>query len=152
MLLGVQEGKLERFANLNRDALQPAIKEVNQLARFNLSASLNKVGRTVETVTISWEPKPNPVDAKRELDRAKVGRKARRDGTTETVALTFPEAGSIRWTPWEAIATNHAPRPTPDMSLLSDKFRAFCTIRSLSLTSSGIEKAFIGWVSKFKVG
>lgn len=56
MLLGVQEGKLERFANLNRDALQPAIKKLNQLARFNLSATLNKVGRTVETVTISWEP------------------------------------------------------------------------------------------------
>ena len=152
MLLGVQEGKLERFANLNRDALQPAIKEVNQLARFNLSATLNKVGRTVETVTISWEPKPNPVDAKRELDRAKIGRKVRREGTAETVVLAFPEAGSIRWTPWEAIATSHAPRPTPDMGLLSEKFRAFCIARNLTLTSTNIEKAFIGWVSKFKVG
>jgi hypothetical protein len=152
MLLGVQDGKLERFANLNRDALQPAIKEVNQLARFNLSATLNKVGRTVETVTISWEPKPNPVDAKRELDRAKVGRKVRRDGAAETIVLAFPEAGSIRWTPWEAIATSHAPRPTPDMGLLSEKFRAFCIARNLSLTSANIEKAFIGWVSKFKVG
>ena len=110
------------------------------------------MGRTVETVTISWEPKPNPVDAKRELDRAKVGRKVRRDGAAETIVLAFPEAGSIRWTPWEAIATSHAPRPTPDMGLLSEKFRAFCIARNLSLTSANIEKAFIGWVSKFKVG
>lgn len=151
-LLGVQDGKLERFANLNRDALQPAIKEVNQLARFNLSATLNKVGRSVETVTISWEPKPNPTDAKRELDRSKIGRKARRDGAVETVAVTFPETGSIRWTVWEKIARDYAPGPTPDMGIISEKFRDFCHSRGLPLTSGNIEKSFIGWVSKFKVG
>ena len=43
-----------------------------------------KRGRYIEAVEISWEPKPDPTEVKRELDRPKVGRKARREGTGET--------------------------------------------------------------------
>lgn len=150
-LLGVQEGKLIRFANLNRDALQPALAEINQLARFTLTARLHKVGRTVSAVTISWEAKPDPGAARRELDRPKAGRKARREGTAEMPALAFPASGAIRWTHWEALARAHAPRPTPDMELLSVRFREFCARRGLSLEAAGIEKTFIAWVAKFKV-
>ena len=57
-MLGVEQGKLARFADLNARALQPAIAEINQLARFTLTATLRKTGRTVTSVEISWEPKP----------------------------------------------------------------------------------------------
>lgn len=50
---------------------------LNQLSRFTLSATLRKTGRTVTSVEISWEPKPDPTKIKRELAAAKVGRKAR---------------------------------------------------------------------------
>ena len=38
------------------------------------------------------------------------------------------------------------------MGLIADRFRDFCAGRGLSLTSPGIEKTFVGWVSKFQVG
>lgn len=55
--LGVPAGKLARFANLNRDALQPALEEISQLARFTLTATPKKVGRSVVAVEIAWAPK-----------------------------------------------------------------------------------------------
>ena len=150
-VLGVEEGKLERFADLNRWAIIAPIEEINQLSRLHLTATARKVGRTVTSVEIAWAIKADPKPVKRELDRPKVGRKARRDGTAEASVMAFPASGSIRWTPWEAKAREHAPRPTPDMELISAKFRDFCVKRGLSLNTVGVERAFIGWISKFKV-
>ena len=65
---------------------------------------------------------------------------------------TFPESGSIRWSSWEALAREHAPKPTPDMGLIADKFRDFCNGRGLPLASASIEKTFVAWVSKLRVG
>ena len=56
-VLGVPEGKLDRFSNLNTWALQPALEEINQLARFTLTATPKKVGRSVVAVEIAWTPK-----------------------------------------------------------------------------------------------
>jgi len=150
-VLGIPQGKLERFSNLNQRVIQPAVAEINQLSRLTLTAIPNKIGRTVASVTIAWEEKPDPAATKRELDRLKDSRKARQDGAAETPALAFPESGSIRWTPWEDLARKHAPKPTPDMGLIADKFRDFCATRSLSLASAGTEKTFVAWVSKFQV-
>lgn len=151
-VFGVTEGKLERFANLKAWAITPAIAEINQLSRLTLTATPNKIGRTVASVTIGWQVKDDPSAAKRELAGSKVGRDARRNGTAETVAPSFPETGSIRWTPWETLVREHAPQPIPDMELVGAKFRDFCTGRNLPLTTAGIEKTFVAWVSKFHVG
>ena len=152
-VLGIPEGKLDRFSNLNQRVIQPAIAEINQLSRLVLTATPNKIGRTVASVTIAWEEKPQEQkqDTRRELERPKAGRKARRDGTAEAPAPAFPDSGSIRWTPWEALAREHAPKPTPDMGLIADRFRDFCAGRGLPLTSAAIEKSFVAWVSKFRV-
>jgi hypothetical protein len=96
-MLGIGQGKLARFSNLNKWALQPAIAEINQLARFTLTATLRKTGRTVTSVEISWEPKPDPAKAKRELDTSKVGRKARRNSDDEAPVIVFPETGTITY-------------------------------------------------------
>lgn len=146
-VLGIPEGKLERFSNLNQRVIQPAISEINEHSRLTLTATPNKIGRTVASVTIAWKKKPQDQKAgtRRELER----REAQQDGSA---APAFPENGSIRWTPWEALTREHAPKPTPDMGLIADRFRDFCAERGLPLTSAGIEKTFVAWVSKFRVG
>lgn len=89
-LLGVPADKLERFADLNRRALQSAIDEINQISRLNLTATPVKVGRTVAAVNISWAVKgaDGRAVAARELKGHSAGRKARRSGSVEAVAVS----------------------------------------------------------------
>lgn len=96
-LLGVPEGKHKRFAELNRWAIKPAIDEINQLSRLTLTVVTNKTGRTVASVTIGWQMKDDPTPAKRELHGHSAGRKARRNGSAETVARSFPASGGIEF-------------------------------------------------------
>jgi hypothetical protein len=155
-LLGVPEGKLKRWNDVNNFALKPAIAEINQTSRLTLTATPNKIGRTVASVTIAWEEKPQEAkrDAKRELDRPKVGRKARRDGIAETPALTFPELGSVKDTqPWDRIARDNAPRidgrHVPDLRVLADTFRKWCREKSIPLDATSIEKTFTSWCKRY---
>lgn len=56
-ILGVEPSKLNRFADLNRRALQPAIMEINDTSRLHLTATPRKAGRTVASVEIAWTEK-----------------------------------------------------------------------------------------------
>ena len=137
---GVPDKKLERFADLRRFVIERAIAEINQLSRLTLTATPNKIGRTVASVEISWEPKPDPAGARRELDRPKVGRKARREGTGETPIVAFPAAGSIRYTdPWERLALENC---NWDHGKIADAFRSFCRERNIKLDANRIERLF----------
>jgi hypothetical protein len=141
-LMGVSDGKIARFANLNRDVIQPAIAEINQISRLFLSATPNKIGRTVASVTIHWEAKPQELtrEAKRELDRPKVGREARRDGSAEVPVLAFPSTGSVRFIkPWEQIARDNC---NWDLGKIADDFRSFCQSKQIRLDAKAIEKIF----------
>lgn len=153
-MFGVPEGKLSRFADLRRFAIETAVSEINQLSRLTLTATPHKIGRTVASVEIGWEVKPDPTGTKRELDRPKVGRKARRDGTAETPVLTFPEFGSVKDTqPWDRIARDHAPRlqgnHVPDLRVLADTFRKWCGEKSIPLDMRNIEKTFTTWCKSY---
>ena len=151
-VMGVPEGKLERFADLNRRALSAAIAEINQTSRLTLTATPRKVGRTVTSITIAWEEKEpeRKRDAKRELDRPKLGRNARRDGTAETPALAFPDSGTIRNShTWERIARDNAPKleggHVPDLRKLANAFRKWCGEKAIPLDVPSIEKTFTTW-------
>lgn len=145
-ILGVAEGKHKRFAELNRWTIKPAIAEINQLSRLNLTATPNKIGRTVASVTIGWETKEDPAEAKREMAHSKVGRKARRDGTAEMPALSFPATGSVKYTkPWEEIARAKC---NWDHAKLADAFRSFCQQRRIKLDAKNIEKVFTDFCAK----
>jgi hypothetical protein len=154
-VLGVPEGKLDRFFNLNTWALKPAIAEINSdLTRLRLTATLHKIGRTVSEVEIAWEVKEDLTKVKAELDRPKVGRKARQDGTAETPTLTFPEFGSVKDTqPWDRIARDNAPRldrqHVPDLRILADTFRKWCREKSIPLDAVSIEKTFTTWCKSY---
>lgn len=140
-LLGVAEGKMARFSNLKQIALSPAIAEINQLSRLTLTATPRKIGRTVASVTIAWEVKDDPAPAKRELQGHSAGRKARRDGSAETVAVTFPATGGISYSPhW--LELKRAAGCNKDNDLIASDFRRFCRDRKIALDARNIEKLF----------
>lgn len=87
-LLGVPSQALPRWQDVKRRALDPAIAEINQLAGFHTSYLPLKQGRRVAGVSLSWGLKDRAelVKAAKELDRPRVGRKARRAGLVETIA------------------------------------------------------------------
>jgi len=146
-LLGVPEGKLDRFADLNRRAILPAIAEINQLSRLILTATPNKIGRTVASVTISWQVKEDPHAAKQELARPKVGRTARREGAVEAQVRVFPPSGSIAYDAhW--VGLKQATGCNMDNGLIADKFRAWCRDKGIALDAPSIEKAFRNFCAK----
>lgn len=154
-MLGVPEGKLMRFADLNRRALIPSIAEINQLSRLSLTVTPRKIGRTVASVEIAWNVKPDPVAAAKELGGSKVGRKVRRDGSGETSALTFPATGTLKGTePWDALAREHVTKiqggHVPDLRALTDAFRAWCGTKDIPLDKSGIDRTFIGFCTNYR--
>jgi Initiator Rep protein, WH2/Initiator Replication protein, WH1 len=84
-LLGVEPGKLAKFKHFNERAIQPAVAEVNLLCDFGCRVEPVLAGRKTVKVNLSWWRK-NTDELKaayRELQAAKVGRKARLKGTVE---------------------------------------------------------------------
>lgn len=140
-LFGVPEGKLDRFSHFNSRAIIPAIAEINQLSRLTLTATPNKVGRTVASVTIAWHAKDDPRATRRELEASKVGRKVRRNGTADAPPLVFPEAGGIayseRWLDIKQTAGCNA-----DNQKIASDFRRFLTDRGIGRDAINIEQIF----------
>ena len=146
-VLGVAEGKLARFANLKAWALTPAVEEINQLSRLTLTATPRKIGRTVVSVNIAWELKDDPSAAKRELDRPKAGRKARREGSVEKVAATFPASGGIEFDKhW--VSLKRAAGCNMDNTMIAEKFRAWCSGKGVALNAHNIEQTFSNFCAK----
>jgi len=83
--LGVEEGAYPNFADLRRRVLDAAKSEIDQIAHFTLSWIEKRQGRKViEIELFFWLKDANGVNAAAaELDRPKVGRKARRASTVE---------------------------------------------------------------------
>ena len=97
MWLGVEIGKLKTWSDLRRMAIEPAVKEVNALSPFEVAIEPVRRGRKVIEVHLSWAKKeplsPSEQAAAREVNRAKLGRKARLSGTAEKVIPELsPEA------------------------------------------------------------
>ena len=86
-MLGVPEGKLDRFADFNKHCLKPALLEVNQITDFDVQVMAIKKGRTVEKLQLSWFKK-SPARLKAaydERERSRIGREARRLGSVELI-------------------------------------------------------------------
>lgn len=97
MWLGVEIGKLKTWSDLRRMAIEPALKEVNALSPFMVKATPVRRGRKVTGIKLSWAKKeplsPAEKAATKEVNRSKVGRKARLSGTVERVVPDLsPEA------------------------------------------------------------
>lgn len=148
-LLGVPAGKLDRFSNLNTWALKPAIVEINQLSRLNLTVTPQKVGRTVAAVEIGWTVKGDATAAARELRGHSAGRKARRNGTAEAVAgpVAFPETGGITYSPrW--LDLKRAAGCNMDNAEIATRFRRFLSDRGIKRDAANVEKLFSDFCAK----
>lgn len=88
-ILGVPTGRLSDWKSLRRRAIEPALAEINQLAGFYAGSIPIKRGRRIVGVKLTWGLKDTParVEAIKELDRPKVGRKERREGRVEAITL-----------------------------------------------------------------
>lgn len=86
-LIGVEPGKLESFKNLNKWAIQHAVIEVNGLSDFSCAVEPVLSGRKVVKLRLLWWRKNTDElrAAYRELQKAKVGRRARLRGTVDTI-------------------------------------------------------------------
>lgn len=156
--LGVPPGKLPRWNDVRRFALDPAIAEVNQLSGFDVTYEPIKRGRSITGVRLFWSQlnAGGREAVARELEASRVGRRARRDGSAETLvdeppeALeappeTFPTSGTIRYGPWAGIARSALPAPTPDLDHVARRFRAWTEAKGIPLAAPGIEQTFTGF-------
>ena len=87
-ILGVPKGKLTTWSNLRLRAIEPAVREVNQLSQYVVEVNPIKTGRSVTHVELRWWKKDGAEQgaAERELQFSKVGRRARGNGTAEPAA------------------------------------------------------------------
>ncbi len=86
-MLGVEDGKLTTYKNLNLRAIQPALIEVNAMSDFQVSIVPKKQGRAVVEFLMGWNMKDTEkrIEAQKERDRPSVGRKARQNSDAEAV-------------------------------------------------------------------
>lgn len=148
-VFGLQDGKLDRFSNFNQRVLQPAIAEINQLARFFISASPVKEGRNVVGVRIEWAAKPSLTETRKELAVHSAGRKARRSGNAETVvgAPSFPPTHGVAFTPPFSTISEAAGIVTAQGSRdVADAFRAVLREKRVPLDAKNIVALFEDFV------
>ena len=81
-LLNVPDGKLERFADLNKYCLKVAVDEINKLCPFYVEFTPIKKGRKVERVALHWFPKTSTGkrDAQALIDQHSTVRRAKMRG------------------------------------------------------------------------
>ena len=86
--LGVPNGKYQRWPDFRRYVLELAIAELNQLAGFTIEWEPVQRRRRVTGVTLRWRHKEGEelAETAQELERPRVGRKARREGHVERLA------------------------------------------------------------------
>ncbi|WP_413208488.1 replication initiation protein [Rhodospirillum sp. A1_3_36] len=91
-IIGVENGKYPAFGALNKHVIKNVIMEVNGLASFSVSIVPIKTGKKVTHIRIGWWPKSKEeIDAAwREVNRSKIGRKARISGQTIQVTEPYP--------------------------------------------------------------
>ena len=87
-LLGVPPGRYKTFGELNKHVLKPAIAEVNALAPFGVSVVPVKQGKKVVQIRVGWWTKDAAAlrEAFNELQRSRIGRRARISGAVEYVS------------------------------------------------------------------
>lgn len=93
-ILDVQPNQLKAFGNFKQRAITPALEEVNLWAPFNVSVAYKKTGQRVTDVSIHWmwKDKDQRKAVYAELEKSKVGRKARAKGLQETVVVLSSDA------------------------------------------------------------
>jgi plasmid replication initiation protein len=92
--MGIPIGKYRDWADIRRKVVEPACAEVNQIADFTVRCRVENGPRNkVTAVELIFFPKRESAltEAAREREASRIGRKARRKGSVETItALDLP--------------------------------------------------------------
>lgn len=144
--LGVQAGKLQRWPDFKRYALDRALEEVNQVSRFQVSYRITcRERRKTTEVELTWSVKPDQTETLTEQAAHSVARKGRRAEAKERIA--FPESGGITYSShW--ITLKQQAGCNMDNSLIATRFRGFCAERKIRLDARNIEKLFVDYCAK----
>jgi hypothetical protein len=96
-LLGVPSGRYKAFGELNKHVIKPAVDEVNALAPFSVIVGPKKQGKKVVRVTVLWMPKDSEAleAATAEIQRSRIGRRARISGTVQNVTAPLPSLNRL---------------------------------------------------------
>ncbi len=161
--IGVPEDIYANFALLRREVLQKAKAEIDQLADFTMSWTEIRGdgrGRPVKSLALSFQAKDAAhVDAAAdELDRPKVGRQARREGTVENIvekvvaigdARTFP-TGSLRFAADQKLITAVVDFGGGwDRDIIAEAYRAQMGDRLLTLKGERLHRSWEGFCKSF---
>lgn len=171
--LGIPPEVYTDFAQLRRKVLEKAKAEIDQLAHFRVEWRETRQGRTVTELEFRFEPKGPPavIETVNELDRHASGRKARREGTVETVTVgqavlaALPKAlaprkpedkifprGSLHFGEEELLAIGRAHGGGWDINMMADAYREHMGARLDKLRGAKMLaswKGFCeGWVNR----
>jgi Initiator Replication protein len=96
-LMGVPPGRYKSFGELNKHVIKPAIDEVNALAPFSVTVSPRKQGKKVVRIAVVWMSKDSDAleEATAEMQRSRVGRRARISGTVQHVTAPLPSTSRL---------------------------------------------------------
>jgi len=145
-VLGVPDGKLSSWSNLNLRALKPAVTEVNQLSDFMVALEPVKTGRKVTHVEMRWWRKDadGVGQSAREISFSKVGRKAR---TSESLR---PRPGSLdrigdplRTETYETAKLRH---PGFDIYFVEAEWRSWAATKSPAVDP---DKAYLAFFASY---
>jgi hypothetical protein len=95
--LGVADGKMERWQDLRRFIITPAVEEVSALSDFQVVAEPLKTGRSITGIRLSWSKKDKEAleQTYQELQRHRAGRKARMTRQVEASTGEEDETGRL---------------------------------------------------------
>jgi len=96
-LLGVPPHRYKTFGELNKHVIKPAVSEVNALAPFGVSVLPIKQGKRIVQIRVGWWAKESSAlrEAWAEMQRPKIGRRARITGKAEHAEAPLPSIGRM---------------------------------------------------------
>lgn len=171
-LLGIAPDVYKDFAQLRRKVLEKAKAEIDQLAHFRVEWREIRQGRTVTEIEFRFEPKDAPAQIATvdEIGRHSAGRKARREGEVESVAiealtkatvaaltspekppaseLTFPR-GTIRFGHDTLASIARSSGGGWDIDLIADAYREQMGERLLKLKGAKLIASWTGFCESF---
>lgn len=157
--LGVEVGKLKSWSQLRTRALDPAVREVQQLTGLFVSYEPILKGKVmVAGIVLRWgQASPESrAAAVRELEASRVGRKASREGIAERIVesvpaieqIRFPADGQFRGTAFEAIARASLPTPQRDYDVVGRSFVTYANHGNIPLAGLRVTETFASFCKK----
>ena len=160
-ILGVAPGRLRTFAHLRQRALDPGIRELNELSRFHVEYDVDRTGgrqRRIVGIALKWELRETAALAPQLAlpdgrhagtapgSSTELAHSPSREGAPAR-QKAFPSDGQVRWDEyWAPLARDHG--QGRDLDQLGEDFVGFCQRRGIPLDAKTITKTFVGFCRK----